>query len=123
MASYGATARVYLDDTSSFSLVDELAPFDNYMSGSTNNKLPMDHKVSDPINWFCGVLVPPQLRLAQTSFRRSLRLVTELATLRAALLKSSKELSDLIDVRTRLENEKPLISLDEESVPRSQITQ
>ena len=122
MGSYGATARIHLDDTLSFNLVDELAPLDNYVSSNGASKSSTDHKVSDPINWFCGVLVPPQLRLAQASFRRSLRLITELATRRAALLKSTKELSELIAARIRLENETPLISLDEESTQMPQAT-
>ncbi|EUB63257.1 hypothetical protein ECG_02998 [Echinococcus granulosus] len=105
MASHGATARIRVDNSSSFHLVDELSPFDNYVGSADATRASTDCKVPDPINWFCGVLVPPQLRLAQVSFRRSLRLVAELATRRAALLHSAKQLSDLIETRDRLDSE------------------
>ncbi|KAL5971121.1 hypothetical protein TSMEX_001127 [Taenia solium] len=121
MASHGATARVRVDNSSSFDLVDELSPFDNYVCGVDATKASTDCKVPDPINWFCGVLVPPQLRLAQVSFRRSLRLVAELATRRAALLHSAKQLSDLIEARDRFDNES-LVSLDSEPVQSTRTT-
>ncbi|VDM34873.1 unnamed protein product [Hydatigera taeniaeformis] len=121
MASHGATARIRVYDSSVFDLIDELSPFDNYVGSADAVKASTDCKVPDPINWFCGVLVPPQLRLAQVSFRRSLRLVAELATRRAALLQSAKQLSDLIGARDRLDNES-LVPLIPAPTPFSQTT-
>ncbi|KAL5108696.1 hypothetical protein TcWFU_003222 [Taenia crassiceps] len=120
MASHGATARVRVDN-SSFYLVDELSPFDNYVADADATRPSTDCKVPDPINWFCGVLVPLQLRLAQVSFRRSLRLVAELATRRAALLHSTKQLSDLIKARDQFDNES-LVSLNSKPAHPSQAT-
>ncbi len=108
MATRGASAKVVTEDTSNFSLIDALAPLG---SNQTTDSSAQDQKAADPINWFCGVLVPPQLRHAQSSFRRSIRLVTELATKRAALLKSGDRLAELISRRKRIDLETPLISL------------
>lgn len=102
MASHGASARVEIKEDTSFNLTDDLIPI-NSKSG--------DQKPNDPINWFCGVLVPLQLRQAQSCFRRSIRLVTELASRRAALLQSAGQLTELLGRRKRLEAENPLISL------------
>lgn len=121
MASHGATARVLVDNSSSFDLVDKLSPLDNYVGGTDLTGASTDSRVPDPINWFCGVLVPPQLRQAQVSFRRSLRLVAELATRRTALLRSAKQLSDLIEARDRSDNES-LVPPDSKPTQPSQIT-
>ncbi|KAM7536105.1 hypothetical protein Aperf_G00000091390 [Anoplocephala perfoliata] len=114
MASIGATARVRVDSSANFELVDELASFDNHGSSSANVKSNSDHKVADPIHWFCGVLVPSDLRQSQLDFRRSLRFIADLATRRANILKSGKRLSDLIKARKKAERETPPILLTDE---------
>lgn len=121
MANLGATARVRVDNFANFELVDVLASFENHEYSSDTTKSTSDIKVADPIHWFCGVLVPSELRQSQLDFRRSLRFVTDLATRRANLLKSGKRLSSLIKARSKAEEETPLILLTDESskLPKS----
>ncbi|VDD75487.1 unnamed protein product [Mesocestoides corti] len=116
MSNHGATTRVHVNGSCNFDLIDELTPLGNSACAGDSAKSSTDQKPSDPINWFCGVLVPPLLRQAQTCFRRSLGLVVELATRRAALLDSTERLTKLIDRRRRMVAETPLISLTDESL-------
>ncbi|KAM3174845.1 hypothetical protein ACTXT7_009688 [Hymenolepis weldensis] len=118
MSTQGATARVHLDESVKFELVDELASFDSHPH-SFEVARSSDHKVSDPIHWFCGVLIPSELKQSQLDFRRSLRFVIELANRRVNLLNSTNKLFNLIKARTKAENESPLILPD---VPSSSLS-
>ncbi|VDO10008.1 unnamed protein product [Rodentolepis nana] len=118
MSTQGATARVHIDDSANFELVDDLASFESRASSSEASKS-SDHKVSDPIHWFCGVLVPSELKQSQLDFRRSLRFVIELANRRVNLLNSTHKLSNLLKIRRETENETPLILLNDALSPSS----
>ncbi|KAM8830778.1 coiled-coil domain-containing protein 115 [Synchiropus picturatus] len=49
----------------------------------------------DPLKWF-GILVPPTLKQAQSSFKQVIELSAQMATLQASLLKTREELQDLL---------------------------
>ncbi|VDN42096.1 unnamed protein product, partial [Dibothriocephalus latus] len=85
-----------------FELVDDLAPLS--LDASTNQSTSVSERSTDPIHWFSGVLVPPSLRHAQSCFRRSLRLVVDLATKRAALVASTERLATLIRQRESVDS-------------------
>ncbi|KAL7060932.1 hypothetical protein AAHC03_010124 [Spirometra sp. Aus1] len=107
MSTRGATTRVDCTDskntnTPTFELLDELAPLN--MEVATNQSASVSERSMDPIHWFSGVLVPPSLRHAQSCFRRSLRLVVDLATKRAALIESTERLNNLIQQRESMES-------------------
>ncbi|XP_053704533.1 coiled-coil domain-containing protein 115 [Synchiropus splendidus] len=49
----------------------------------------------DPLKWF-GILVPPTLKQAQSSFKQVIELSAQMATLQASLLKTREELQNLL---------------------------
>ncbi|VDM01913.1 unnamed protein product [Schistocephalus solidus] len=111
MSTRGATARVDCNGSSDvctpkFELLDELVPIN--VEATTKQSVSVNERSMDPIHWFSGVLVPPSLRHAQSCFRRSLRLVVDLATKRAALVASTKRLNTLIYKRESADSVVPV---------------